>query len=294
MRPRRSAVIDLPPVFVGAAAVQERLLTAAQLRGPAVRQVLQGVYRPVWIDPTHELKCAAAALILPDVARVTGRSASTVHGLALASPTDDVEVVVPFGGRVPRIRGVMVRQSMSPGPPGPVIDGIALAHPLRVGFDLAARRPLARATAYLDAAARAGQIDLDALRAWVATCHDNNVTDVRAALAEADPRAESLPESEVRVILRRAGYDVVVQYVIRDAGRFIMRADLALPELRIAILYDGAWHALRTQLERDRAQQRALQQAGWMAVHVTGSLLRSPTDLVAAVGAAVARRRSPR
>lgn len=96
------------------------------------------------------------------------------------------------------------------------------------------------------------------------------------------------------MILRRAGFAAEVQYVVRDGGRRIMRADLALPELRIAILYDGAWHALREQLEKDRAQQRLMQQAGWLTVHVTAELLRTPSALVAAVAAIVDQRRAGR
>jgi very-short-patch-repair endonuclease len=176
--------------------------------------------------------------------------------------------------------------------PGPTdVGGLRVAHPVRIGYDLAARRPLERGTAYLDAAVRAGIVDLEEMREWLLRCHDNDVVGVRAALAECDPRAESIPESELRVILRRAGFPVVVQHVIKDGARRIMRADLALPELRIAILYDGAWHALRDVLENDRAQQRALQQAGWLAVHVTANLLRDVTALIAAVAAVVDRRR---
>lgn len=256
--------------------------------------VLHGVYRPSWVEATHELRCEAATLILPSDARITGRSAATVRGVPLATVRDDVEVIVPFGIRAPRLRGVSVRQTMTPGPPDPTLNGVRLAHPLRIAFDLAARRPQPRAVAYLDALARAGIVDLDALRTWLARCHDNDVVAVRDALEQTDPRAESIPESEMRVILRRAGFELAVQYVVTDGGRRILRADLALPELRIAVLYDGAWHALREQLEKDRAQLRLMQQADWLMVHVTAQMLRTPPALVAAVAAVVEQRRARR
>lgn len=291
MAPRRSFISDLPRVFVGSAAVEQGLLTTAQLRGPRVVPVLHGVYRPSWVQQTHELCCEAAALVLPEAVLITGRSAATVRGVPLAGARDEVEAIVPFGIRAPRLRGVTVRQTMTPGPPDTAVNGLRLARPLRIAFDVAARRQQPRAVAYLDALARAGIVDLDSFGQWLGACHDNDVVGVRAALADTDPRAESIPESEMRVILRRAGFAPVVQYVVRDGGRRIMRADLALPELRIAILYDGAWHALREQLEKDRVQQRLMQQAGWMTVHVTAQLLRTPTALVAAVAATVDRRR---
>lgn len=294
MPSNRVVLIDLPRVFIGSAAVEQGLVTARQLRGHGVVPVLHGVYRPAWVELTHELCCEAASLVLPSQARVTGRSAATVRGVPLAGARDDVEVIVPFGMRAPRLRGVAVRQTMTPGPPDLTVNGVRLAHPLRIAFDLAARRAQPRAVAYLDAIARAGIVDLDALRIWLATCHDNDVVAVRDALELTDPRAESIPESEMRVILRRAGFTPEVQYVVRHNGRRILRADLALADLRIAILYDGAWHALREQLEKDRAQQRLLQQADWLTVHVTAELLRTPSALVATVAAMVGRRQSPR
>ena len=69
---------------------------------------------------------------------------------------------------------------------------------------------------------------------------------------------------------------------------------MALVEWRIAILYDGAWHALRSQLERDRAQLRQLREVGWVVVHVTADLLAAPRQLVAAVQSAVDDRTAGR
>ena len=170
--------------------------------------------------------------------------------------------------------------------------GVRLVDDLRLGFDLAARHPRPRAVAHLDAAARAGLIDLRRLGSWELTSHDDDVVAVREAIARADPRAESLPESQVRVILQDAGFDVVVQYVVHGPRGRIIRADLALPELRIAILYDGAWHALRSQLEHDRRQSRLLREAGWLGVHITAEVLASPRQVVAVVQTAVDARQA--
>src|SRR4029079_2942557 len=79
---------DLPPVFLGRDAVAEGVLTINQLRGPLVERVVQGVYRPSWVPLTHTLACQAVALVLPDVACVTGLSAATVRGVPLLRATD--------------------------------------------------------------------------------------------------------------------------------------------------------------------------------------------------------------
>lgn len=290
--PQRNARFgaDLPPVFVGSDALAAGLLTPRQLRSDAVVALLHGVYRPRWVLPTHALRCAAACLLTSQQVLITGRSAATVLDVDLVRTDDEVEAVVPFGVAAPRIRGVRVRRASGPVGRGPDVAGVRLVDDLRLGFDLAARHPRPTAVAYLDAAARAGLIDLPRLGAWALTNHDDDVVAVREAIARADPRAESLPESQVRVILQDAGFDLVVQHVVHGPRGRIIRADLALPELRIAILYDGAWHALRSQLEQDRRQARLLREAGWVGVHITAEVLASPRQVVAVVQTAVDAR----
>ena len=82
--------------------------------------------------------------------------------------------------------------------------------------------------------------------------------------------------------------EVVPQFVVRDAGGcFVARVDLAVPGLRIAIEYDGAWHGGAPQLTRDRRRMNALTAAGWRVLFVTAADLRDPAALVAKVRAFV-------
>jgi very-short-patch-repair endonuclease len=285
---------ELPDVFIGSQALAEGLLTVRQLRGPQVRRVIRGVYRPAWVPLTHKLKCQAACLVLPDCAVVTGASAASVLGLRLASPNDDVSVAVPEGPVVPRWAGVLLRRVREPRPCGDVLDGVRLAHVRRMAFDAAVRLPLHEATAALDAIVRQGLVDLGELRAWLRTCHDNNVRQVRQAAALVDARAESRPESIARVHLVRAGFDVVPQYRVLVGSRVVARVDLALPELKIAIEYDGRWHEEDVQRALDNGRLAELRAAGWTVIVVTAELLRDHRRLVAAVSAAVAERQAPR
>ncbi|SDQ16048.1 Protein of unknown function [Quadrisphaera sp. DSM 44207] len=258
-----------------------------------MRRVLRGVYRPAWVELTHPLACRAAGLVAPGTARLTGRSLATVLGVELARPTDPVEMVLPHA-EVFRSGGIAVRRAVA----GPLGDGswrgVAVAHPLRMAFDLAARRDTPTATAYLDAVVRAGLVDVAPLSAWLAERYEADVRGVRLACSLVDPRAASVPESRVRVILAQAGIRVAVQHDVVHGGRFVARVDLAVPELQVAVEYDGAWHALREQLERDRRRSNALQAAGWTVVHVTAAMLKDPRAVVEAVRAAIARARAVR
>lgn len=289
-RHRRPAE-TLPDVFLGAQAVAEGLLTARQLRGPFVHRVLHGVYRPAWVPLTHRLKCQAACLVLPDAAVVTGASAATVLGLALAQPGDDVLVALPEGFCVSRRRGIHLRNVCDRRPAGRLLDGVRLAHAHRIAFDAAAGLPLPQATAALDAIVRHGIVELEALRHWLDTRHDHHVVGVRQAASAVDARAESLPESITRVHLREAGFDVVPQFRVVVGSRVVARVDLAIPDLKIAIEYDGRWHEGDGQRALDNDRLAALRAAGWIVIVVTAELLKEPRRLVAAVAGAVAERR---
>lgn len=271
-------------------AVRAGLLTRAQLRNRnAVVPVLHDVYRPAGSALTHELKCRAAGLLVPEGTVLTGPSLATVRGAGLAGPDDDVTMVIT-GRAAPEIDGVSVRVASR----GPLSTaawyGIPVATPHRMAFDLVARRPLEEGVAALDAAARAGLVDLDAFSAWLTGRHDDDVVAARAAAALADRRAESPRESVCRVRLVLAGYDVVPQVEVWNGRRFVARVDLALVALRIAIEYDGAWHGDGAQVVRDRERLNRLREAGWVVVHVTAATLRRPGALVEAVRAAVEQR----
>nr|WP_239520910.1 DUF559 domain-containing protein [Blastococcus saxobsidens] len=90
-----------------------------------------------------------------------------------------------------------------------------------------------------------------------------------------------------------AGLIATPQHTIRDAaGEFVARVDLAFPESRVAIEYDGAWHAEPGQFRRDRRRLNRLVEAGWTVLHVTAADLRDPEALIARIRALVDRPRA--
>jgi very-short-patch-repair endonuclease len=117
----------------------------------------------------------------------------------------------------------------------------------------------------------------------------------RRRLEMADSRSESPLETLVRILLTRHGYEVVTQHVVRDeAGRAVARADLALPEWRIAIEGDGSGpHSDPEALFRDRRRQNLLIGLGWIVLRFTWrDLISNERRVLAEVGAAVERARS--
>ena len=62
----------------------------------------------------------------------------------------------------------------------------------------------------------------------------------------------------------------VVQHEVFDGGRRIARIDLAYPELRIAIEYEGDGHRTdKEQWRRDIQRQRDLEDRGWIVIRLT-------------------------
>lgn len=283
--------VDDCAFFRGSDAVTAGDVTWKRLCGPHFVRLVRDVYLPRGVPVTHELRCRAATMIIPEQAVITGRSAATVRSVPLARPWDPVEIVVPERSRFGPVLGLAVRRT-----PLPVVDSrpwadAALATSDRLGLDLALRAPLPDAVADLDAALAAGVVDQNSLLRYVVGRREHGITRARKALRMADERAESRPESRLRVLLALAGVELTPQLVVRTAdGRFVARLDLGCERRRTGVEYDGAWHADRRQLSHDRERLNRLQAAGWHIVFVTAEHLHHPNQVVATVRAALNRQ----
>lgn len=271
-------------VFCGSAAVAAGVVTRGQLRGPLAKRLFRDIYVRSGTKLTHEVRCRGATLALPDGAVITGRSAATVRGVRLAWPEDDVNVLAPPEMRLGRRTGLDVRRSgIEPDDSEPWAYG-RLAAPMRLTLDLLLGRALPDAVADLDAVMRAKLVDRGAVAAMVAGRSDNGIVDARRAVELANPLAESLPESKLRVVLELAGLHAVPQFWISDATGRLVRVDLAFPDLRVAIEYDGDWRdGDRWALNRDRDRLNRVHAAGWYVLFVTAPMLRDERSLVRAV-----------
>ncbi|MGM1017606.1 MAG: hypothetical protein ACQEW8_08735 [Actinomycetota bacterium] len=112
---------------------------------------------------------------------------------------------------------------------------------------------------------------------------------LRRALELLDPASESPKESELRVLLHAAGVPhLTANHVLAIEGRFVARIDLALPEHRIAIEYEGDHHRDRQQWQRDIRRRRRIEALGWIYLSVTQSDLAHPTAMLADIRSAIA------
>jgi hypothetical protein len=230
---------------------------------------------------THRLLCRAAhAYVLPAGSVIAGRSAAHLHGVP-AGPDEPVEAIVP---RRPRAT-VRLRPRTGAVPDTEIwtVDGLPVTSPARTCFDLVRWRGLVDGVVMADRLLGAGALfEGELVRLAVTHRGERGGARFARAVGLVDGRAESPPESELRVRLVLAGLPAPdVQHVVRERGRFVARVDLAWPAQRVAVEYDGAWHGAPGQLHSDRRRLNRLVSAGWIVLHVTSVRLRTDLDGVA-------------
>jgi very-short-patch-repair endonuclease len=267
----------------------EGVLTRGQLRARSYRRLVQGVYADPGLVFDHRLTCRAVALLLPRGTAIAGHSAAAWYGAPFAGTTDPVTVVCPDDVRWSGPRGVRVHRTALDPAEVHVLDDVPVTSVLRTAWDVGVLEPLPVAVAALDAMVRSGHLstaDLEGLAAQGAGRW--RVTRFRRAVSLVDPRAESAPESRVRVALVLAGLAPQPQYEIFDGGRFLARADFAWPEARLVLEYEGAHHFEGSQLVRDDARIERLVAAGWRVLRISAADLRDLDRVVASVEQALA------
>jgi hypothetical protein len=248
------------------------------------------VYADAAVPLTHELLTRGVALVAPSSAVFGGLTAAALWGApGLAAHEDPVEVVLPPGTRWSPRTGVRVREAALE--PRDVVErlGLRWTARTRTALDLIRRGTLDDGVVLLDRLVSAGIVRLDAVREAAHELPPGRGSRLaREVAAQADGWAESPQETRVRLLLLRAGLPApTAQYRVFDDDGFVARVDFAWPEQRLALEYDGQWHAEPGQFVRDRRRLNRLVAAGWRVVFVTAADLYRPELLVARIAAAL-------
>lgn len=278
----------LPGVFIGSHAVAAGLLTTRELRTRGFRRLAHGVYADPGLPLDHRLRCRAIALLLPAGLAIGGHSAAAWYGAPFAASHDPVTVVRPPGVEWKGPRGVRVHRSRTPLDVVVDADDVPVTSPLRTAWDAVALEPLGTAVADLDAMIRAGAVsEPELVRLVEEGAGRFGVTKMRRAIPLVDPRAESAPESRVRVALELAGLHPIPQFEIRAAGRFLARGDLVFSEARLVVEYEGAYHFEADQIVLDDERYARLREAGWTIIRLSAADLRDLDAVVVRIRAAL-------
>lgn len=113
-------------------------------------------------------------------------------------------------------------------------------------------------------------------------------------ISESDPGAGSPRETLLRLIVRDlADWESQVE-LFSPNGKRITTADLALPDLMVALFYDGEHHLQRGQRDYDSQALALLKQMGWRVFRVTSGMLDDPNWVIAHTNQLIAEARAER
>ena len=220
---------------------------------------------------------------MPETAALGARSAAAVLGAPAPNYADPVTVVLPAGEQWRGPAGVRVHRA--PLPRENVRDhedGLRHTDPVRTAWDVAALERTATAVGVLDGMLHSGLLDVAQLQQLLRDGAGRwGARRVRKAFELVDARSESPPESWVRVACALGGLPAPVpQFDVVDDGRWLGRVDLAWPEARLIVEYDGEYHFDGLQIARDDARLSRLVAAGWRVIRLSAADLRDMDGIV--------------
>lgn len=234
-------------------------------------------------DPATRI--AVASLVTPAGGAIASLAAAWVHGhLVLPFPARIV-VAVPAGRRRRDRAGVRFVESDADSADISDLHTVAVTSPLRTAYDIAREVLYADAVVQLDALCHARLITPAALSRYT----DNHggarhVGRARRAISAIEPKTESPMETRLRLLLIAHGLPApVAQHVVHDDdGTVIARLDLAYPDERLGIEYDGGHHRDRDVFVSDAERGNRLAGRHWTLLHFTAFDVFRRAPIVAA------------
>jgi hypothetical protein len=249
-------------------------------------RVHRGVFRLGCIQPTLEEREMAALVAAGEGAVLSHTSAARRLGLDI--PPDESVHITIHASRKAKVRGAKVWRSRNFGPsdignrrrwrltnlPRTLIDLAATLDDgaLRAAFDSALRQDTANA-------------------AWISRVLNRHGPGRRGvgrlrALVDEYRQGDEVPDSALESLgvelARATGRKPRLHYNVVDEAHHLAEVDLAWPELKLCVQFDG-WktHGTREAFVRDRAQDRALVRLGWTVLRYPwGDVMHDPDALV--------------
>lgn len=261
--------------FLGSRAVALGLTSWGRLAGPEFRRLHRDTYVGAATEPGVRLRVAGLSTWSRRRGVVAGPLAALAYGADC--PWDDAELVLPTHCRLPP-DGVLTRNDRLPRTEIATRFGCEVTTPVRTAFDLARRSPLLEAVAAVDALAHVADFSASHLRRLVDQHpRARGLLQVRRVLELMDSRAESLPETRLRLGLVERGVPPgVPQYALTLLTGERVRLDLAWPRFRFGLEYNGAEHRSVAGQNRDAFRLARIGDLDWEILTVTSAMVLDP------------------
>jgi hypothetical protein len=266
------------------------------------RQVAQGAWRRVRrrvvaigaVANTFEMQVMALCLAAGADAMASGRTAARLWGIVARSGRP--EILVP-GDRHVRIPAITARRSsLIVAEDRSQRFGVPVTSPERTIIEVAPRQSMTVIGGWIDAALRAGVVDLEHLRVRASELDRPGrpgIGELRAALALRAPGHQPGDSPLERWLL-----DIIdahdlpmpeLQYPVALPDGTVARLDAAYPDKLVALEADGfAFHRDRAAFDRDRSRQSQLMLLGWSVYRFTSAM--PDGEVAALIGAALGLR----
>jgi hypothetical protein len=247
------------------------------------RRIISGRWHRLWVGvfalagtpPTWEQRVLAAVLASGEGAVASHLTAAVLHRFPDAV-RDVVEITVP-PGRQPRFPGIRVhRPTALPEHEQRVVDRIPVTSYARTLVDCSGQLSLGQLARAFDTGLVRHDVTLWSVERTLRALkqapgrHPSKVWTLLGERGGETTLAESRPEARVVRALVDAGVPAPVQQHWVRIGGDSFRIDLAYPDAKVAIEYDG-WdaHRSRSAFDHDRRRDRMLRLAGWTVLRFT-------------------------
>lgn len=269
-----------------------RKVTGSRLTGRGYRRLHHGL----WFRDTVPIDLWARAEALMELypgSVVTGWHAALIYGHRFG-PKEVLDEVASPGRRIER-PGILGRQYRIPKEHiGLLCSG--RPHDIRIAsrewclFDIARHEPRIEAICALDMSTTMNPLAIEQLRPMVESLRGvRGRRIVLDRLDEVDTTSESPWETRTRLFLLDNGLTGFVLQYTPPGTRY--RLDLAWPDYKVAVEYDGAGHRTKKQQADDEIRRNRLRAAGWIIEVVTAtSLTGTPAEILFHIRSALRAR----
>ncbi|MGO2745943.1 endonuclease domain-containing protein [Microbacterium sp.] len=240
--------------------------------------------------------------------RLGGFTAARDWGMPMPTewdPSEPIDVIVPSSGAVPNAAGVKGRRLRDGRAETRILKGRPVIDPVATLFTCAKDLTVPQAITMIDALLTTASNYPDLGPGRPMATRDEIIRrlaewgrfpgsgTIRAALPHARDLVESPKETETRLLLIANGLpEPVIQHEVWAGGVLLGRTDLAYPEWKIAIEYEGDGHRTdKDQWRKDIQRQRYLESQGWIVLRLTQADLEAEDLLITSIHRVIAERR---
>jgi hypothetical protein len=259
-----------------------------QLRHRDITRLSRDTYVSTVDAAVLRTRLPAVLLTAPDGSVVSHHTAAAMWKVQIPFHTksDVVHLTVPPGSKARNRSDRRIHRGALPLDDVERRWGFRVTSPERTWRDLAAvlepAALLAVTDQLLDVLCRPADLE----RALARRPTGSGAARARRALDVADPKADSPMESVLRWLLHAAGLPrpVLQHRAVDERGRQIGFGDLAWPDRKVLIEFDGDHHRERTVFVDDLRRQNRLVLEGWTVLRFSSAdVLGRPDEVVAAV-----------